>query len=95
MKPGDKVAFIGNGFYNSWARLARVKIVAELPAKDIDELYNFWASDDLIKSKIMKAFADTDATAVVAEKKIHFITMKGWQKIGDTNYLIYFLSKKQ
>ena len=47
MKPGDRVALIGNGFHElSWARLERVKIVAEVPEETAtdDSAAAFWSS---------------------------------------------------
>ena len=41
IQPGDKVASIGRTFDATWAHLAQVKIVAEIPRRDEHE---FWAA---------------------------------------------------
>ncbi len=88
--PGDRVAFLGDAFDDAWARLARVRVVAELIAKDVND---FWASDEAIKAKVMKTFADAGALAVVTKNKPDLSPMKGWKRISETNYFVYFLSK--
>ena len=88
--PGDKAAFIGNGFHNSWARLARVQIVAEIPPGEVN---NFWAADSLTKSQIIKTFAKTGAVIIVTETLPSSVSTTDWYRIGDTNYYAYILPK--
>jgi 4-amino-4-deoxy-L-arabinose transferase-like glycosyltransferase len=88
--PGDKVASIGQSYSHFWARLAKVRIVAEITTKDID---TFWEADDGVKSKIYEAFSKTGAKAIVTDKVPEGPLPPGWQKIANTDYYIYILSK--
>jgi hypothetical protein len=88
--PGDKVASIGNSHAHFWARLARVKIVAEMPHQSV---VNFWNGDDLIKSKVFEAFAKTGAKAVVTNLVPDNTSPYGWQHLADSNYYVYMLNK--
>jgi len=80
VQPGDKVAFIGNAFKNSWARLARVRIVAELPRKD-----DYWASDSLVKSQVIQTFARTGAKVIITARIPNSASIDGWQEIKNTS----------
>ncbi len=59
IQPGEKVANLGKGdFY--WARLARVKIVAEIPNAE-----SFWAADIVQRTKAIEAIEATGAKVIV------------------------------
>lgn len=97
LKPEDKVASITDELNQYWARLARVKIVAEIPPI-IEDADNFWTKDDLIKSKVINAFANTGAKIIVTEKipdyAIDYARRTHWEKIGTTEHYVYFLKDK-
>jgi len=91
------VAFIGDsedGFAAFWARLARVRIIAEILPKDSPD---FWGADDLVTSRVIKTFARIQAKAIVAEKVSAWSSAcdptKGWQRIGKTDYCLLFLPR--
>jgi hypothetical protein len=86
--PGDKVACFGNSFKAFWARLARVKIVAEIPATQVA---NFWAADNSIKSQVIKTFITTGAKVIVVEKVPSVVSTRDWKRIGSTSYHAYML----
>lgn len=83
---GDKVAIIGYGFDSFWARLARVKIVAEMLETQATE---FWIGEETIQQSVLQAFASTGAVAVVAEYVPPYARMDGWYQVLDSNYFIY------
>jgi 4-amino-4-deoxy-L-arabinose transferase-like glycosyltransferase len=90
IKQNDKVGVIGYGFDSYWARLARVKIVAELPAKDAAR---FWLGDPALQDDVMETFAGTGAQAVVAEYVPQYASLgNGWHQVGKSNYYIYFFA---
>jgi hypothetical protein len=62
--PGDQVAVIGYAFDSYWARLARVKIVAETLGWQADAL---WLGDPAFQEEVLATFASAGANAVVAE----------------------------
>jgi hypothetical protein len=89
VQPGDKVAVIGNALYSAsmWARLARVRIVADMPGNE----QNFWAANPYVQSQIIKIFASTGAKVIVAEEGPHYGPTNGWQPIENTRHYAYML----
>jgi hypothetical protein len=87
LKPGDSVAVIGDGTGAYWARLAKVRIIAEVMAADHDA-QRFWRSSDATKEQVFAVFAGTGAKAVLAENPP---SLEGtpWIRIGHTSW--YFL----
>jgi 4-amino-4-deoxy-L-arabinose transferase-like glycosyltransferase len=90
IEPGDKVAVIGYAFDSFWARLAHVQIVAEMLGWQADD---FWLGDPANQSEVIQAFESTGAAAVVAERVPSYATLKGWHRVGDSNYYVYILTK--
>lgn len=93
IEPGDKVGFIGYSFGAFWARLARVRIVAEITDQD---MLDFWQADPSVKSQVFENFGRTGAKVIVTKKtnKIpNYASMTGWQRIGNTDYYAYFLQR--
>jgi hypothetical protein len=91
VRPGDQVGIIGQGtykFYAHWARLARVKIVAEIISRDVDE---FEAADEAKRFRVMEAFGKAGARVVVADDLPASVFADGWRKVRDTNYFAYLL----
>jgi hypothetical protein len=95
--PGSKIAIIGSSFGAYWARLGRVRIIAEIPAHTTDpEVYylpttaaqRFWQADARVKEEVMKAFAQTGARATFA---VDAPTALGWRRIDRTSYSVYLL----
>ncbi len=58
--PGDKVAVLGNLETANWARLARVKIVAEIPEPE-----DFWATDPATQRAVLQLLKSYGVRAVV------------------------------
>jgi hypothetical protein len=86
IRPGDTVAVIGYGFESFWARLAKVKIVAEMFGWQASLLYH--GTPD-IKQGILETFESTGAIAIVAEHVPGDADMSGWHQVGNSNYYIY------
>jgi hypothetical protein len=90
IKESDKVAVIGYGFDSFWARLARVKIIAELPEEQAGD---FWIGDETLRQEVLQTFASTGARAVVAEYVPAYAQLNGWHQVSGTNYFIYRLKE--
>jgi len=90
IQPREKVAIVGTGLHAYWARLARVKIVAEIIVEN-DKI--FWALNDSVKSKVLKTLTETGAKLIVAQNLPSYISASGWQRIGNTDYYVYVLEK--
>jgi hypothetical protein len=89
VQPGDKVAVVGYAFESYWARLARVKIMAEMLGWEADPL---WLGGPAVQSRVLKAFRSTGAKAIVAEHVPSYAHLRDWHQINDTNYYIYLFS---
>jgi hypothetical protein len=88
--PGERVGVIGYGYDSFWARLARVKIVAELLDKDALDL---WYADEERWQGVVEAFADTGVRAVIAEYVPDDVQMNDWHRVADSNYYIYLFKE--
>jgi hypothetical protein len=83
---GDKVGVIGYAYDSFWARLARVRIVAEMLEADADE---FWRGDEALRQSVLQAFANTGVDAVVAEYVPGYAGLRDWHQVENSNYYIY------
>jgi hypothetical protein len=86
VQPGDRVGVIGYAYDSFWARLARVKIVAEVLEADA---VDFWRGDEPLQQSVLQAFSKAGAVAVVAEYVPADAPMDGWHRVGDSSYFIY------
>ena len=91
LQTGDRVASIGNTMFAAWPRLARIRVVAEIPETPGDEAKKFWAADGQVRALALSAIASSHARVVVAENAPSWAINEGWQRLGTTNYLIYVL----
>jgi hypothetical protein len=73
----------------SWARLARARIVAEVPPEHSGE---FWNGSDTDKRRVLSAFTDAGARAVVAQTIPQGVDETGWRPLGQTGYAVMWLS---
>jgi hypothetical protein len=91
MVSGDPVALIGDGFYESWARLEKVKIIAELPHEllPVDSAAAFWSSGTEEQQKVLILLKNVGAKAVVAETP-PAVLPNGWVHIAGTGHAVYF-----
>jgi hypothetical protein len=89
VQPGDKVAIIGDAYRTYWARLAKVQLVAEMSQRESGK---FWAADPELKTQIIKAFASTGATAVIASDAPGCASTSGWKDLGDGRYCVFLLN---
>lgn len=88
IRSGDKVASLGTSFKAYWARLARVKIIAEIPSSRV---VDFWAADSLVRSQVIERFASTGARVIVAKNLPSLASAYDWQRIGNTGHYAYLL----
>ena len=91
VRPGDRVGFIGDSRAAYWARLARVRIVADIPAGHAE---SFWMAEEKIQSRALNTFAAVGVVAVVAEKVPHTVPKMGWLKLAGTDHFVSFLKKQ-
>lgn len=84
--PGDKVAVIGDGTGAYWARLAKVRIVAEIMGMG-HGAEHFWQSPEETRQKIYGILAGTHAQVVVGGCSDQ-AARDGWQRISGTNFCV-------
>jgi len=110
IKPGDKVASVGYAFLPVWSRLARTKVVSEIPTAEL-----VWLSPSA-NLRVTEIFAKTGAQVVVAtpflmredpdlqlkiDQKIPPEVLKrtppppGWQRIEGADAYVYDLRQSQ
>lgn len=91
--PGDEVASIGYGFNALWARLARVRIVAEITSGSVEaptgDVARFWAADPSVRKKVYALLAGSGAKVIVANRVPGVVAADGWQRLGETDYHAY------
>jgi len=94
LQPGEAVGIVGSGWDAMlWARLARVRIVAQVPPEDASDLWG--TSDPRVKAEVYEAFAKAGAKAIVTEETPPTDGFADWQRVGDTQYYVHFLALSQ
>ena len=91
VKQGDKVGVIGYAYDSFWARLARVRIIAEMLDTDADE---FWRGDEALRQSVLQAYANSGVDVVVAEHVPDYAGLHGWHQVENSNYYIYVFRKE-
>jgi hypothetical protein len=100
LHPGDDVALIGNGTEAYWAHLARLRLVAEIPAgitsRPGHPALDFWESRAEQQQRALQILQRTGARAVIAGSQVSLaasvpsIVPPPWKKIGETGAYVYF-----
>jgi hypothetical protein len=91
LRAGDPVAVIGDGTTEYWARLDRVKIVAEIFSPEAGQV-QFWSQPWERRKLAYECLSRAGAKVVVVWSPPKGMD-PGWQKIANTNYYAYFLAK--
>ena len=92
LRPGDSVAGLSRVAESHWARLAGVKIVAEIPLGDEDV---FWESSPEAKQRVFRMLAGTGAKMVVTKYAPPSAVNEGWIALGNTSFYAYPLEVTQ
>jgi 4-amino-4-deoxy-L-arabinose transferase-like glycosyltransferase len=70
---------------SKWARLAKVRIIAEADATT--------AQSPVLHDDVVKAIASTGAKVIVADQVPRWWQDEGWRRIGTSKYYAYFLRR--
>ena len=100
LRPGNQVAVMGDGSYAYWAHLARLHIVAEIPANirwyQAHPALDFWESGPEQQQHSLRVLEQTGAKAVIADtqgvvtgSEPSFVPAP-WRKIDGTDAYVYF-----
>jgi len=84
----DKVAVVGDGVTDYWARLGRFKIVAEIGSPDF-LAREFWAKPREAKTRGFESIRSTEARAIIAWSPPASDLSQGWKQIEGTQYYAY------
>jgi hypothetical protein len=91
VRRGERVAFIGDSFGAYWARLGRLRIVADVPPH---QTTTFWTAPQQRRDVVLNAFAAAGAVAVIAQRPGVDVPSP-WQTLGDTGYVVRFLGTRE
>ena len=91
VRPGDAIGFVGYAFGAYSARLAGVKIVAQLRSQDASR---FWEASGSTRQAVLEAFAEAGAEAVIADQVPPAGPGNGWRQVGHTSHWAYFLTQR-
>ena len=80
LRPGDEVAIIGDGHYAVWARLARIRFVAEIPSRSAA---GYWRSGRDEQAALVEKFRQAGAVAIVAVDAPSGLESFGWRRSPD------------
>jgi 4-amino-4-deoxy-L-arabinose transferase-like glycosyltransferase len=98
--PGSPVAGIGDSNQAYWARLGRLRIVAEIPfdvwdpvvrTPDLSDVDIFWAASAEVREAVLRKLAETGAKVAVAKDVPAGPAGLGWHRITGTPYSVYHL----
>ena len=88
IREGDSIACVSDCSGAYWARLAKVRIRAEMWAPT----ENFWDADNVTKQEIINAFAKSNVKSIFTESippyAIKYAINNGWQIIDNTSHYI-------
>lgn len=84
LQNGDSVGCIGNCLFSYWARLAKLRIITEIPNRQKVVFHNSQASTQL---GALRAMRTAGAKVVVATTNFG----AGWEPIGGTDYFLFDL----
>ena len=89
LKPGDAIGLLNfDPFWLPvvhWARLGRLRVIAEMPNSETDE---FFAISDSRRREAIEAFAKAGAKALIAARVPPDKMLPGWERLGNTNYYV-------
>ncbi len=89
VQAGEKVAYVGgrNSFY--WARLAQIRVLAEI--RRIEE-ERFWQADEATKQQLFAKLREAGINLLVTSKLPETARATGWQAVEGTEYGVYLLN---
>ena len=92
MPPGAGVAVIGGAHRAFWARLSRMRVIAEVPARTAAA---FWAAEPATQQAVIQALAQTGAQAVVTLAPPARSATIAWERVGQTEYFVHWCRPTQ
>ena len=95
LRPGDRIAWIGEAINAEWARLDGAKIVAEIPVRydrqenllfrwvitNQTEIKAFWDAPPQVKAQILDLFRKQGAKFVMVDRVPEGVDSAGWNRV--------------
>ena len=89
IQEGDGIAIAADPYLVSlWARLARVKIVAEIPARAVSR---FDLTDSVTRDRIYDVLKQSGARALVVRGLTSLEPREKWYQLPGSKYYVYIL----
>lgn len=96
LRPGDPIATIGINMAPGWARLARLRIIAEIPTQILPgEPRDYRSAGERQQRRMVDAFASTGARIIVSGELPFDSPIPGWQSLGHTRLYTFTLGALQ
>jgi hypothetical protein len=87
---GDGVASIGTMIMNSWPRLARAYVVAEVPQ---DSVADFWNATPEVQRRVFEIMQRSGAKVIVGKVPAECTSAAGWTRIPGTDTLYVLVDR--
>lgn len=94
VKPGSAIALAGSAMEAYWARLARVRIVAEIPAS-LGDADQFRMAYPYVKDRVFDTLRTTEAEVLIAERLPPAYAAQGWEPMDDRGRLWLFRLRRE
>jgi len=95
LNAGEKVAIIGDGTGAYWARLGKLRIVAEIMDANHGSR-QFWTGSEELQQRVYQTLGRTQAKVVISKcQSWPSPSLPGWARIADTPYCFHDLDQRQ
>ena len=88
VRAGDQVACIGDSVHVYWARLAGVRVVADVPNNLKQTSQAFWGATPAVRREVLRLLGTSGARVVVAGPVPSDSPIEGWTPIVGTDYFV-------
>jgi hypothetical protein len=88
LRPGNRIVHLGDSWSAVWARIAKIRIVAEVMP---NEVIAFWVVLATDPARIWRALESTGANAVITDCPPDWAPLAGWRPLASTGLHIRFL----
>ena len=94
IRPGERVGVIGDGWDAGWARIAGVRITAQVPEHEpgmpVSPVATFWAADEKTRAAALEAMRATGVRAVVSMREPSLADHGSWKRLSGEKFLLVF-----
>jgi hypothetical protein len=92
IRPGDRVGIIGDGYEAAWARMAGVRITAQIPDREpgtaVSVTESFWSADEATRAAALEAMRATGIRAVVSLRQPPLADHWQWKRLASSDKFV-------